>query len=79
MVKNMGLTDRLVRIAVAVLIGALYFTGQIWGKAAIVLGIIAAILVVTGILGTCLMYIPFKLDSREKRQDRDAIRSFKRV
>ncbi len=71
MVKNMGLTDRLVRIAVAILIVALYFTGQIWGKAAIVLGSIAVILVITSITGTCLMYIPFKLDSREKRQDQN--------
>ncbi len=73
MVKNMGLTDRLVRIAVAILIGALYVTGQIWGKAAIVLGVIAVILVVTSILGTCLMYIPFKLDSREKRPDQNKV------
>jgi fatty acid desaturase len=71
MVKNMGLTDRLVRIAVAIMIAALYFTGQIWGKAALVLGIIAVILVITGIIGTCLMYIPFKLDSREKRPDQN--------
>lgn len=67
MIKNMGLLDRLVRIAFAILIAAMYLTGQISGTAAIVMGLIAMIMVFTSIVGTCLLYIPFKLDSHNKK------------
>ena len=67
MIKNMGLLDRLVRIAFAVLIAAMYLTGQISGTAAIVMGVIALIMVFTSIVGTSLLYIPFKLDSHNKK------------
>ncbi len=67
MIKNMGLLDRLVRIAFAVLIAALYFTGQISGTVAIVMGVVALIMVFTSLAGTCLLYIPFKLDSHNKK------------
>ena len=62
MIKNMGLLDRL-----AVLIAALYFTGQISGTVAIVMGVVALIMVFTSLAGTCLLYIPFKLDSHNKK------------
>jgi len=66
MIKNMGLLDRLVRISFAILIAAMYLTGEISGTAAIVMGIIAMIMVFTSIVGTSLLYIPFKLDSHNK-------------
>ncbi|PKL08351.1 MAG: DUF2892 domain-containing protein [Spirochaetae bacterium HGW-Spirochaetae-7] len=67
MIKNMGLLDRLLRIAFAIMVAAMYLTGQISGKAAIVLGLIALIMVITSLAGTCLLYIPFKLDSHNKK------------
>ena len=67
MIKNMGLLDRLLRIAFAVMIAAMYFTGQISGTAALVLGIVALIMVITSLVGTCLLYIPFKLDSHNRK------------
>ena len=51
MVKNMGTIDRAIRITVAVLIGILYFTGQISGTAAIILGVLALIFVLTSFVG----------------------------
>ncbi|TFG80153.1 MAG: DUF2892 domain-containing protein [Spirochaetales bacterium] len=67
MIKNMGVTDRLVRTAFAIMIAALYFTGVIRGTVAIVLGIVALVLVATSLIGTCPLYIPFKLDSNKKK------------
>jgi fatty acid desaturase len=56
MKKNMGVADRIIRTALAVVVAVLYFTGSITGVAAIVLGVIAAIFILTGAVGTCPLY-----------------------
>jgi len=66
MKSNMGKTDRIIRIIIAVVIAVLYFTHQISGIAAIILGIIAAIFILTGIIGFCPLYAPFKISTRKK-------------
>jgi hypothetical protein len=48
--------DRIIRVIVAVVIAVLYFTGVISGTWAIVLGIIGAILLITGLVGFCPLY-----------------------
>jgi len=68
MPKNMGLVDRVVRIALAAVIAVLGFTGVINGVLAIVLGIVAVVFVATSVVGTCPLYIPFKLDTRGKKK-----------
>lgn len=62
---NMGTTDRSIRLGVAVLIAALYFTGQLTGAWAVVLGIVAAIFLVTGAIGFCPAYVPFGISTRK--------------
>ena len=47
MKKNMGMIDRIVRSLVVIAIVALYFTGQISGTLAIVLGIVAVAFLLT--------------------------------
>jgi hypothetical protein len=59
MTKNMGTTDRIIRIAVAMLIALLYFTNVISGVLAIVLLVIAFIFTVTSFLGYCPLYSLF--------------------
>jgi len=56
MKKNMGQIDRIIRLALAVLVAVLYFTGVISGTWAIILGILAVIFLVTGLVGTCPLY-----------------------
>lgn len=53
---NMGTLDRTIRILVAIVIGALWYTGTISGTMAIVLGVIAGIFVVTSLVGRCPAY-----------------------
>ena len=65
MVKNMGTPDRSLRIVIALAVGVLYFTGQISGIAAIVLGVLAVIFLVTSFFGFCPLYAPFKLSTRK--------------
>ncbi|HOT46345.1 MAG TPA: DUF2892 domain-containing protein [Spirochaetota bacterium] len=68
MKKNMGSIDRIARVILAVIVGVLYATGQITGIAAIVLGIIALIFVVTSAIGFCPLYVPFKLSTIKKQK-----------
>jgi hypothetical protein len=66
MTKNMGLVDRVVRILAAVLVLVLYLTHVISGPLAIVLGVIAAVFVITGFVGVCPAYMPFRLSTLKK-------------
>lgn len=65
--KNMGLIDKLIRLALAIVVAVLIFTGQLNGAAAILLGIFAAVFVATSLIGTCPLYLPFKIDTRGKK------------
>ncbi|SDK63530.1 YgaP family membrane protein [Microbulbifer yueqingensis] len=59
--KNVGTLDRLVRLALAAVIAALYFTGTISGMTAAVLGLVAVIFILTGALRWCPLYRLFGL------------------
>jgi len=64
--KNMGTADRLIRTVLALVVLALYFTGQISGLAAIILGIFAVIFLLTSLISFCPLYVPLKLSTRKK-------------
>lgn len=56
MKKNIGNTDKLIRLMLALLVAVLYYTGVISGTLAIILGIIAVVLVVTSMVSFCGLY-----------------------
>lgn len=68
MKKNMGTLDRIIRTILAVVIIVLYLTGQISGTAAIVLGIIAVIFLLTSLLGFCPVYVPLGISTRKEEK-----------
>lgn len=61
MVTNVGRTDRIARLVVAVLavIGALFTSGAV----AVVLWIVAAILAITAIVGYCPLYSVLRMNT----------------
>jgi len=59
MKKNMGSTDKIIRIVVAVIMAALYFTNTVSGTLGIVLLALAAIFVLTSLVSFCPLYLPF--------------------
>jgi len=67
MKKNLGSIDKIVRVFVAVVIGILYFTGQITGTAAIILGIFAVAFLLTSAIGLCPLYLPFNISTLKKK------------
>ncbi|NJM52854.1 MAG: DUF2892 domain-containing protein [Blastocatellia bacterium] len=66
MKANMGAIDRGIRTALAILVGILYFTGQISGTAAIILGIFAVIFLLTSAISFCPLYLPFNISTKGK-------------
>lgn len=64
--KNMGLADRIIRFSLAVVIAVLYFTNQISGTAAIVLGIVAVAFIITSFFAFCPAYLPIKFSTIKK-------------
>ena len=50
MKKNLGSADRIIRIAIALLVAVLYMTGVINGVTAIVLGAVAVIFAINWVL-----------------------------
>ena len=66
MKKNMGTIDRVVRIFAAIAVVVLFLTHAISGPLAIILGVIAAVLVLTSFVGVCPAYIPLKLSTAKK-------------
>jgi hypothetical protein len=68
MKTNMGSVDRIIRVILAVVIAVLYFTKQITGTVAIILGILAIIFVLTSLVGVCPLYLPFKISTKKKQK-----------
>lgn len=66
MIKNMGSTDKAIRILVAVTIGILYFTNIITGTVAMVLLILAIIFAITSFISFCPLYYPFGISTKKK-------------
>lgn len=66
MKSNMGSIDKIIRILVAILIGVLYFTGQLSGTIAIILLVVAGIFILTSFVGFCPLYAPFNISTKKK-------------
>jgi hypothetical protein len=56
MKKNMGSTDKIIRLIVAVIIVALYLSGTITGTLGVVLLVLGAVFLVTSFISFCPLY-----------------------
>lgn len=66
MKPNMRTIDKVIRILIAITIGVLYFTHQITGIPAIVLGIISIIFIFTSLISFCPLYTLVGISSAKK-------------
>lgn len=63
MTPNMGSTDRIVRIVIAIV--AAIVAVKAGGALGIVLWIVAAIMLLTSIVRFCPLYLPFKINTNK--------------
>ena len=68
MTKNVGGSDRVVRIVVALVLGVLIYMRTLEGTAAIIAGVVALYLLVTGLLASCLFYKMIGVDTCVQEQ-----------
>jgi len=64
--KNMGVLDGVLRTILSVIVGILYFTGQLTGTAAIILRFFAVIFLATGSVGYCPAYTVLGISTERK-------------
>lgn len=67
MKKNVGSVDKVIRIALALLIGVLIYTEVLTGTLAIVLGVVSIAFVLTSFLGVCLIYKIFGINTCKRK------------
>jgi len=66
MKHNLGILDRIVRVGLVALVAVLYFTHQLSPVAAIILGVLAVVFLVTSVVGVCPLYLPFGLSTKRR-------------
>ncbi|MRI01703.1 DUF2892 domain-containing protein [Kriegella sp. EG-1] len=74
MKKNMSKIDRIIRIALALILGTLYYNGIISGTLGLVLLILSVVFIFTSVLSFCPLYTIFGINtcqvkSEENRED----------
>jgi hypothetical protein len=67
MKKNMGNTDRIIRIILAIVFSVLYFTGTITGTFGLVLVVLGAIFLATSFISFCPLYTLVGMNTCEKK------------
>lgn len=66
MKKNMGSLDKGIRLAIAIIIVALYFTNIITGTLATILLVVGIIFAVTSFISFCPLYLPLGINTCKK-------------
>ena len=66
MKKNMGSTDRVIRVILAIVFALLYFTGTVSGTIGLVLLILGGIFLLTSVVSFCPLYAPFGISTCKK-------------
>lgn len=67
MKKNIGTTDKIIRLILAVLVGTLYLTNAISGTLAMILGLFAVIFIATSFMGFCPIYWGAKINTLKNK------------
>ncbi len=68
MKKNMGTSDRVIRILLAAVIAILYFTGTVAGTLGLALMILAGVFLLTSLVSFCPLYAPFGVSTCQVKE-----------
>lgn len=71
MKKNMGSFDRTLRVILAIVVAIFIVSGELSGLSAIIFGIIAVIFLITGFIGFCPIYVPFRIQTIGKEKTKN--------
>lgn len=68
MKKNMGNTDRIIRVIAAIVFAVLYFTGTVAGTLGLVLVVLGAVFLATSFISFCPLYTLFGISTCKKEK-----------
>jgi hypothetical protein len=68
MKKNMGSTDKLIRVLVAVVFAVLYFTHVVTGTLGIIVLVLAVVFALTSLISFCPLYLPLGINTNKKEK-----------
>ena len=66
--KNLGGADRVVRIIAGIVLAVLAYLGVLPGVATIIMAVVAAYLIISGLLGRCIFYKMADVDTSIQEQ-----------
>lgn len=69
MKKNMGNTDKIIRVVVAIILGVLYYTDIIKGTWGMVLAVVSIVFLLTSLISFCPLYTIFRINTNKKSED----------
>jgi len=68
MKRNMGYSDRTIRIVLAAAFAYLYFAGFVTGILGLILVILGSVFVVTSVIGFCPLYAVFGFNTCQEKK-----------
>jgi hypothetical protein len=68
MKKNMGNTDRIIRLIIAAVFAILYFTNTVTGTFGIILLVLAGVFILTSLISFCPLYTLVGLNTCERKK-----------
>jgi hypothetical protein len=71
MTKNMGRLDRILRVSLAIVLGAMVGIGLFPTTLGIIFGVIAVVMILTSAISFCPLYLPFKHNTLEEITDEE--------
>ena len=67
MKKNMGSTDKIIRLIVALILATLSYMGVVTGTVGIVFYAVAIVFALTSMISFCPLYVPFGISTCKKK------------
>lgn len=67
MKKNMGTTDKVIRLLLVLVILGLYFGQVVTGTLGLVLLVLAVVFALTSLISFCPLYLPFGINTCKKK------------
>lgn len=71
MKHNMGVTDKAIRIVLAVVFAGLYFSGAVTGTLGVILLVLAAIFILTSFISFCPLYAILGISTKKQEPKGD--------
>lgn len=67
MKKNMGSTDKIIRLIAAIILATLSYKGVVIGTVGIVFYAVAIVFALTSMISFCPLYVPFGISTCKKK------------